>query len=141
MKVNANNKWPGNPRVITDAQRSRLKKHLAELGDLSGVVFCRNQQSYVGGNQRSDVFNGAEIELIESYDKPTLNGTVAHGFIRWNGERYAYREVEFTEEQFLKACIVANNDGGAFDWEMLANWDADELVEWGMELPDDWATD
>jgi hypothetical protein len=138
-KVSTSDKFEGNPRQITEKQLSLLKEHLEELGDLSGVIYCHNNKSYVGGNQRSEVFNGANISIVEKYDKPTKNKTVAHGFIEYNGEKYAYREVMFTEDEFRKACIVANNDGGSFDWDILANsWDAGELEDWGVDIPDEW---
>jgi len=130
-------KFKGNPRKISERQRDLLKSHIEELGDLSGVVYCHNQKSYVGGNQRSDILNGSAIEIVETYKKPNEVGTVAYGFINHNNERFAYREVNFTEDQFKKACIVANNDGGENDWNMLADsyWNNDELEEWGLDVP------
>jgi hypothetical protein len=130
-------KFAGNPRQITGKQFELLKSHIQELGDLSGVIYCHNNKAYVGGNQRSEVFNEASIEIIERYAKPTKNKTVAHGFILFNGEKFAYREVMFTREEFDKACIVANNDGGSFDWDIIANeWSEDLLKDWGMNIPD-----
>lgn len=136
QSVSRENKFDRNPRVITKKQFTLLKDHLETLGDLSGVVFCHNHQCYVGGNQRSEVFDGAEIEIVERYDEPTEKHTLAYGFIKHNGEKYAYREVAFSDYDFRMACIVANNDGGENDFELLANeWDAIELEEWGMYIP------
>jgi len=132
-KIDNNLKFKGNPRKITEKQQILLKQHLEELGDLSGVVYCVNNQAYVGGNQRSDIFHGCNIHYVKQYDEPTEQGTLSHGFIEYNGEEYAYREVSFTEEQFKQACIVANNDGGSFDWDILQSWDFEQLVEWGLE--------
>lgn len=130
-------KFDRNPRVITKKQFDLLKEHISELGDLSGVVYCHNNKAYVGGNQRSEVFNEALIEITDRYKTPTKNKTVAHGFILFNGEKFAYREVIFTKEEFDKACIVANNDGGTWDFDILANeWDEDLLKDWGMNIPD-----
>ena len=99
------------------------------------MIFDVNSKSFVGGNQRSDIFDGAPIEITERFDKPTKNKTVAHGFILYKGEKYAYREVAFTEAEFREACIVANNDGGEFDLEILnIEWDEILLEEWGMDL-------
>jgi len=132
-KIDNNLKFKGNPRKITEKQQILLKQHLEELGDLSGVVYCVNNQAYVGGNQRSDIFHGCNIHYVKQYDEPTEQGTLSHGFIEYNGEEYAYREVSFTEEQFKQACIVANNDGGSFDWDILQSWDFEQLGEWGLE--------
>jgi len=135
-KISVKNKYKKNPRKITDKQMELLKSHLEELGDLSGVIYCTNNKAYVGGNQRSTIFDGADIEIVERFKKPTKNKTLAHGFINYNGEKYAYREVCFNESEFQKACLVANNDGGSFDWEKIKSWDSDLLDEWGVELPE-----
>lgn len=132
-KILKENKYKGNPRKITDKQRELLKEHIEELGDLAGVVYCVENKAYVGGNQRSDIFDGSDIQIVERYDTPTQNGTIAHGYIQYNNEKYSYREVSFTESQFKKACVVANNDGGSFDWDILDSWDSDELSEWGLD--------
>lgn len=139
-KIDKKLKFKDNPRRISARQRELLEAHLQELGDLSGVVYCRLNKAYVGGNQRSDIFHGSKITVYKEFSKPTAQGTVLHGFIEYVNEKgntaesYAYREVEFTPEQFRKACIVANNDGGEWDMETLSTWDADELEEWGFEL-------
>lgn len=132
-KINKDLRFKDNPRIITDQQRERLAEHLEELGDLSGVVYCRRNKAYAGGNQRSVYFDGCNIVLTETYKKPTKTGTVALGWIEKDGERYAYREVDWSEEQFKKACIVANNDGGDWDYMALAEWDHGALSEWGFE--------
>ncbi len=136
-KISNELKFEGNPRKINDKQKELLKKHIEELGDLSGVVYCQNQKAYVGGNQRSDIFDGAKIEIVKEFKKPNKSNTVANGFIIHNNERFAYREVKFNEEQFKQACIVANNDGGQNDWEILKDdyWGNDQLEEWGLDLP------
>jgi len=134
--ISTANKFKGNPRKISDKQKRLLSEHLTELGDLSGVIYCHNAKAYVGGNQRADVFDGAEIEITERFDTPTIHHTIAHGFIKWQGEKYVYREVAFTPEQFRKACIVANNDGGEFDFDILKmDWNIGELADWGLDLP------
>ena len=133
-KISNELKFEGNPRKINQKQKELLKKHIEQLGDLSGVVYCQNHKSYVGGNQRSDIFNGAKIEIVKEFKKPNKSNTVANGFIIHNNERFAYREVKFSDEQFKQACIVANNDGGENDWQILANdeWSDESLSEWGL---------
>lgn len=135
QKIDRKLKFKGNPRKISERQQELLKAHLEELGDLSGVVYCRNNKAYVGGNQRSDIFHGSKIVYSQEFEKPNQHGTIAIGWIEYNGELYAYREVEFTEEQFRKACIVANNDGGEWDYQELQTWDSEDLEEWGVNMP------
>lgn len=129
-------KWHNNPRLITEKEFAFLKESLEELGDLSGVVHDLNTNQYVGGNQRSTVFEGAEVVLTEAYELPTRTGTVALGYIIYQGEKYQYRQVRWTLEQCRKANIVANSAGGKWDFEMLANeWDDLPLAEWGLNVP------
>ena len=134
-KISKELKYKDNPRKINEKQKHLLKNHIDELGDLSGVVYCQNHKSYVGGNQRSDIFDGAKIEVVKEYKKPNKFNTVINGFIMYNNERFAYREVKFNENQFKQACIVANNDGGENDWEVLSSndWNNDDLKNWGLE--------
>jgi hypothetical protein len=41
-----------------------------------------------------------------------------------------------TEEQQREFLIKDNTSGGEWDFEMLANeWDAEQLEEWGLDLP------
>jgi len=43
---------------------------------------------------------------------------------------------DFTEEEKRRFIIVDNVGFGENDWDVLANeWDADELTDWGLELP------
>jgi hypothetical protein len=131
-------KYEHNPRTITDRERALLDEHLREFGDLSGIVYCTRNRAYVGGNQRSDIMDGARIEIVERHKKPTATKTVAHGFVHFNDERYAYREVAFSEDEFKRACIVANNDGGSFDFNVLQTspvWADVPLMDLGMDLP------
>ena len=112
-KINKDFIFKDNPRKITDRQLSRLECDLRKFSDLSGVVYCRNNKAYVGGNQRSKIFDGSQITIIKEYDEPLHDKTVAIGFIEWNNIRYWYCEVEFSESEFREACIVANDDSFA----------------------------
>lgn len=124
-----------NPRKISDKELNRLEDHLLKFGDLGGVVYCRNNKAYVGGNQRSKIFDGAEIIIIEEYHLPQKDKTVAVGVIQWNDRQYSYREVVFSEEEFKEACIIANSDGGEWDLDVLRdNWLVEDLEEWGLDI-------
>lgn len=136
VRIDKGRKYAANPRTITDEQRNLLRKHLETLGDLSGVIYCMKNKAFVGGNQRSEIMDGCEIEIVERFDKPTANKTTAHGFITFGGEKFAYREVAFSKKEFKQACIVANSNGGVWDWDVLAgdDWADLPLEEWGLEL-------
>jgi site-specific DNA-methyltransferase (adenine-specific) len=125
-----------NPRQITTKQMTMLAHDLAELGDLSGIVHDLNTDELIGGNQRSKIFrlDECEIQLSEQYDAPDEQGTVALGYVIWQGKKYTYRQVRWDTKTAEKANIVANKAGGTWDFDILGNeWEIDELLEWGFE--------
>ncbi|MCO5189124.1 MAG: DNA modification methylase [Anaerolineae bacterium] len=128
-----------NPRKISDRQREQLKRWLAELGDLSGIVHNLPTDEIIGGNQRSRVFNinDCEIHLTETNQEPDEQGTIAHGFVIWRDHKYAYRQVQWTAEQCEAANVVANQAGGDWDIEILLNqFERDGLLDYGFDAVD-----
>ena len=126
-----------NPRQIKDKQFSNLRAWLLELGDLSGIVHDLNADEVISGNQRMRAIDIAKCEIVltEGPHEPDAQGTVAHGYVIWQGAKYNYRQVRWTPEQCEKANIVANKAGGTWDFDILANeWEKDDLLEWGFEL-------
>lgn len=125
-----------NPRQISKKEYAALQDSLKRLGDLSGVVHDLATDEIIGGNQRMDIFDlkTAQIELTERFDQPDEQGTVARGFVIWQGKKYAYRAVMWDDATREEANIRANNSGGTWDFEVLANqWDVPKLIEWGMD--------
>jgi len=112
---------PYNPRKITDEKLELLRRGMAAFGDLSGIVFNRTTQRLVGGHQRVKHFDpSSDVTIVTKYDPPTQHGTVAEGYILYDGERWSYREVEWDDEQHEAAAnIAANLQGGEFDWPSL----------------------
>ena len=128
-----------NPRQITVKQFDNLADTLARLGDLSGVVHELNTDEIIGGNQRIKVFGieKCEIELTQTFDVPDAQGTVALGYIVWEGKRYAYRQVRWDARMAEEANIVANRAGGDWDYDILANeFNTEDLLAWGFEERD-----
>lgn len=124
-----------NPRKITKRQFELLNDSLDEFGDLSGVILNTRTQEFIGGNQRSKIFQqkGAELEITQRYETPTKTGTVAQGFILVDGEKYSYREVDWDKRKEESANIRANKIGGSFDFDILANqFDVEILTESGF---------
>lgn len=107
-------KYEHNPRQWTRKQRDQLRENLRLLGDISGIVHDLNSDQIIGGNFRSDVMdiNKCHIEIVRQFDEPDEQGTVAFGFVEWNGKLYNYRQVRWTKEQCERACISANAMGG-----------------------------
>jgi hypothetical protein len=139
-----------NPRQMTAKQDRTLASSLDALGDLGGIVYDENSQEVIGGNQRGRLFQviGKSVEqlrqdgqiVVEHEQEPDRQGTVALGYILWNGARYAYRAVRWTEAQCAEANIKANLLGGSWDWDQLANWPADDLMQYGFDsdMLSDW---
>lgn len=139
-----------NPRRISDEMRARLESSMQEFGDLSGVI--RNVREGVdtsgrllGGNQRTKIFQaeGGECQVVvtDRLDEPNDSGTVAYGYVEFRGERFTYREVDWSDEAVREACVKANLLGGDWNLEILdETFDRFDLAEWGFDMqqfPDD----
>lgn len=113
---------PRNPRKITDKKLIALKKALLEFGDLGGIVFNRRTGHLIGGHQRINIFKTMPVQFV-----------YGDGYI-WielceTGDRFAYREVDWSEEKEKAANIAANKGAGEWDWDILKDWmkDLDEV--------------
>ena len=127
--------FKNNPRKISETQLQELEVWLRELGDLGGVVHDLNSDQIIGGNQRSTVFdiNQCEIVIKEKFKKPDKQGTVALGYVMWEGNPYSYRQVRWTKKQCEKANIIANKAGGEWDEELLKKFfKQGDLSKWGF---------
>lgn len=124
-----------NPRQISKKRAARLEDTLMRLGDLGGIVHNIRTDEVIGGNQRTRVFGEASsIEIVEKYDAPDNQGTVAHGFIVWRGNKFAYRQVQWDERTSEEANLAANLGAGDWDWDILANqFDDSLLISAGMD--------
>lgn len=115
---------PQNPRHISNRDFEALKKSIKEFGDLSGIVLNVTTNELVGGHQRVQAFkklgDNAEVEIAQRLETPTKTGTVAIGFVLMDGERYAYREVQWDKARQQAANIAANRISGEFDLDLLA---------------------
>lgn len=113
---------PKNPRFITEDQYKKLKKLLAEFGDLSGIVRNQTTDQLVGGHMRVKAFQerGGTIQITQQLDEPTKTGTVALGYVVIDGEPFTYREVRWDEGRQRAANAAANEAGGGWDKALLA---------------------
>ena len=109
---------PNNPRVIRDEKFAKLKQSIIDFPEMlekRPLVCYTEGEHYIvlGGNMRmkalSDI-GAKEIPIILAD--------------------------EWTEEQRAQFLIKDNVGFGEWDWEQLANeWDAEQLSEWGLDLP------
>ena len=137
MNINDLKKYHKNPRKITTKQHELLEKTMQEFGDLSGVVVNVRNNEIIGGNQRTSIFQKyADKITIDKRElaEPDNQGTVAIGYIDFNGSKFSYREVDWDSEKEEKANIIANKVGGFWDNDILANeFDENLLMESGFE--------
>lgn len=114
---------PKNPRFIRDERFEKLvgsiKDH-PEMLELRELIAVEHQGKYVviAGNMRLRALR----EL--GYKHAPVKALPAD-----------------TEAAKLRAYAIKDNVSfGQDDWDALANeWDTEELSEWGMDTPDDWA--
>lgn len=110
-----------NPRYIKDHKFEKLVKSIKEFPqmlDLRPIVV--NQDMIVlGGNMRLRACREAGLTEVPIIYADNL-----------------------TEEQQNEFIIKDNSSFGEWDWDILANeWDTEQLIDWGMDIPDDWAID
>lgn len=107
-----------NPRTITSQQLDSLKQAMKEFGDLGGIVFNRSTGRLVSGHQRGK--NLDPTWTIVKEEIADSKGTVAHGYVDTPDGRFSYREVAWDETREIAANIAANQQGGDFDYDLLA---------------------
>ena len=106
---------PNNPRIIKDDKFAKLVKSINEFPQMLNLrpIVVNDDMVVLGGNMRLKACKEAGLKEI-----PIIKAS------------------ELTEQQ-QKEFIVKDNVGyGEWDWNDLANnWDADELQDWGLDIP------
>jgi DNA modification methylase len=120
-----------NPRTITSEKLSMLKSAMREFGDLGGIVFNKTTGRLISGHQRQKNLDPSWPIVKEAVTDQT--GTVASGYIDTPDGRFSYREVEWDEQKERAGNIAANQHGGEFDDDLLAQL-MQELVETGYDM-------
>lgn len=110
VKVN-----PNNPRLIKDDKFKKLVQSIKELPEMLEIrpIVVNADMVVLGGNMRLKACKEAGFKEIPIIVADNL-----------------------TEEQQREFLIKDNVSGGEWDWDMLANeWEAEQLEEWGLEVP------
>lgn len=106
---------PNNPRIIKDDKFKKLVASIKEFPQMLSLrpIVVNDDMIVLGGNMRLKACKEAGLKEVPVIKASDLN-----------------------EEQ-QKAFIIKDNVGyGEWDWDMLANeWDAEDLVEWGLDVP------
>jgi hypothetical protein len=106
---------PNNPRIIKDDKFRKLVKSIQEFPKMLEIrpVVVNADMIVLGGNMRLKACKEAGLKEV-----PVI---------------FAHDLTEDEQKQF----IIKDNVGfGEWDWDMIANeWDADQLEEWGFDIP------
>jgi len=106
---------PANPRTIRDDKFHKLVQSVKDFPQMLEIrpIVVNDQLEVLGGNMR-------------------LRACIEAGM----GEVTIIRASELTEDQQREFIIKDNVGFGDWDMDALANeWDAEELQEWGVDLP------
>jgi len=106
---------PNNPRLIKDHKFKKLVKSIKEFPEMLEIrpIVVDKDNIVLGGNMRLRACQEAGLKEV-----------------------YILKASQLTEKQ-QRECIIKDNVGfGEWDWDDLANeWDAEELEDWGLDLP------
>ena len=107
---------PDNPRIIKDEKFAKLVKSIKEFPEMLKIrpLVVNADMVVLGGNMRLKACQAAGLSEV-----PVILAT------------------GLTDEQQREFIIKDNVGFGEWEWETLANeWDAEELAEWGLDIPD-----
>ena len=106
---------PNNPRIIKDDKFKKLVKSIQDFPEMLKLrpIVVNDDMVVLGGNMRLKACKEAGLKTI-----PIIKASL------------------LTEQQ-QKEFIVKDNVGyGEWDWDDLANnWDAEQLTDWGLDIP------
>lgn len=112
---------PHNPRTISKDAYEKLKRSIERNPDgLTANKIAYKDGIIISGNQRYRAIQELKLDMKPEWLKD-LSG--------------------WTQEQIDEWVIQSNISAGEWDWDILANeWEADNLIDWGIDMPDDWGT-
>lgn len=115
VKISEVKQNPNNPRTIRDDKFTKLVASIKAFPEMLNIrpIVVNNDMVVLGGNMRLKACREAGLKQV-----PII---VAN---------------ELTEAQQREFIIKDNVSGGDWDWSLLSNdWDADQLNEWGLDIP------
>lgn len=116
IKISQIKSNPNNPRLIKDDKFRKLVKSVQEFPEMLQIrpIVVNEDMIVLGGNMRLKACIEAGLKEV-----PIIKAS------------------ELTPDQQRQFIIKDNISGGEWDWDMLANeWDAQELNDWGLDIPD-----
>lgn len=110
---------PENPRVLRDEKFAKLKQSIQEFPKMMSLrpMVVDSEGVILGGNMRYRALQDLGFKEIPN--------------------EWVKRADELTEDEKRRFIISDNVGFGDWDWDALGNdWDADQLTDWGLEIPD-----
>jgi site-specific DNA-methyltransferase (adenine-specific) len=117
VKISSVKANPNNPRLIKDDKFKKLVQSIKDFPKMLELrpIVVNDDMVVLGGNMRLKACK--EVGLKEV---PIIKAS------------------ELTEDQQREFIVKDNVGFGEWDWDMIANeWDTEQLVEWGLDLPKD----
>ena len=114
LKIN-----PENPRIIKDEKFLKLKKSIQEfpkMMELRPIIYDPETKFILGGNMRFKAIKDLGYKDIPS--------------------NWIKSTKELTKEEKKRFIIEDNVSFGEWDLDNLLKWDQNELINWGLDLPE-----
>lgn len=124
MKLSEVKLNPANPRIIKDDAFHKLVSSIKQFPKMMSLrpMVVDNDMTVLGGNMRLRALQHLGYKEIP--------------------DEWVRKASELTDDEKRQFIIKDNVPAGLWDWDALANeWDADELKDWGLELPDEWGAE
>jgi len=121
MEINKLKINPDNPRFIKDDKFKKLCNSIKEFPKMMVLrpIIVDNDNIIIGGNMRYRALKELGYKEIP--------------------DQWVKKADELTEKERQRFIITDNSGFGEWDYDILANnWDADKLIEWGVDVPDGW---
>jgi len=115
IKISQVKNNPNNPRLIKDDKFRKLVESLKSFPEMATVrpIVCNTDMIILGGNMRFKAMKEAGWKEVP------------------------VEVVDWPEDKQREFIIKDNVSGGEWDWSMIANeWEAEQLDEWGLDVPD-----
>lgn len=139
---------PNNPRIITDENLQKLVDSLLvfpRMLDLRKIVVSKGEHVLLGGNMRhralSMIYEMAQEELnarieAQAQRRKKNEGETDALKAYWDGWRQEpiieVEEADLTPEEEREFIIKDNVSAGTWNYDMLQNFDQEDLKEWGV---------
>ena len=113
VKINEIKLNPNNPRLIKDDKFAKLVQSIKDFPEMLNIrpIVVNDDMVILGGNMRYKACKEAGLKEVPIIKASGLSAE--------------------KQREFL---IKDNVSGGEWDWQLLQEWDTDELENWGLDL-------